>query len=67
MVVNTSFNIRGEPIVRTPEDAVRCFEKTGIDALVIGSYVVTEKRAQGDLARGWAESDALEGVGIDHG
>ncbi len=35
MVVNTSFNIRGEPIVCTPEDALRCFLGTGIDALVL--------------------------------
>jgi len=33
--VNTSFNVRGEPIVCTPEDAFRCFMGTGIDALAI--------------------------------
>jgi carbamoyltransferase len=35
VLVNTSFNVRGEPIVCTPEDAYRCFMRTGIDALVI--------------------------------
>jgi len=40
VVVNTSFNVMGEPIVNTPEDAIRCFQGTGIDALAIGDYVV---------------------------
>jgi carbamoyltransferase len=38
-VLNTSFNIKGEPIVCTPADAVNCFLKTAIDALVIGDYI----------------------------
>ncbi len=42
VVLNTSFNIRGEPIVATPEDALRCFFSTGIDDLVMGSYLVTK-------------------------
>jgi carbamoyltransferase len=37
IVVNTSFNIRGEPIVCTPEDAWRCFMGTGIEVLVVGN------------------------------
>lgn len=40
MLVNTSFNVRGEPIVCTPEDACRCFMRTEIDALVIGNYIL---------------------------
>ncbi|HRI86914.1 MAG TPA: carbamoyltransferase [Candidatus Hydrogenedentes bacterium] len=43
MVLNTSFNIMGEPIVNTPSDAVRCFYGTGMDALVIGDYVLTKQ------------------------
>lgn len=39
-LVNTSFNVRGEPIVCTPEDACRCFLRTNLDALVIGHFVV---------------------------
>ncbi len=39
VVVNTSFNVRGEPIVRTPDDAYRCFMRTEIDALVIGDHL----------------------------
>jgi len=40
VVMNTSFNIRGEPIVTTPEDALRCFFSTGMDDLIIGRYHV---------------------------
>jgi carbamoyltransferase len=40
VVMNTSFNLRGEPIVCTPTDAVRTFYSSGMDALVMGSYVV---------------------------
>jgi carbamoyltransferase len=39
VLVNTSFNVRGEPIVCTPADAYRCFMRTGMDFLVIGDYV----------------------------
>jgi len=44
VLVNTSFNIRGEPIVCTPEDAYRCFQTTDIDILVLEDCVV-DKRA----------------------
>jgi carbamoyltransferase len=40
VIINTSFNVRGEPIVCTPADAVNCFLKTDIDYLMIGSYLV---------------------------
>ena len=40
VVLNTSFNVRGEPIVCTPNEAVRCFYSTGLDALAIGNYLV---------------------------
>ena len=60
VVLNTSFNIRGEPIVCTPEDAYNCFLSTGIDALVIGNCLVTEKPTEVDFERGYARSDALE-------
>ncbi|MEM8574317.1 MAG: carbamoyltransferase [Pseudomonadota bacterium] len=45
VLVNTSFNVRGEPIVCTPEDAFRCFMATELDVLVIGDCVL-EKSAQ---------------------
>jgi carbamoyltransferase len=45
VIVNTSFNVRGEPIVCSPEDAFRCFMRTGLDLLVIGNTVL-QKTAQ---------------------
>ena len=42
MLINTSFNVRGEPIVCSPSDAYRCFMATEIDALVIENFVVTK-------------------------
>ena len=46
VVLNTSFNVRGEPIVRTPDDAYECFATTGIDTLVMHDFVV-EKEPSG--------------------
>jgi carbamoyltransferase len=40
VIVNTSFNVRGEPIVCTPDDAYRCFMRTAMDALVLESFVL---------------------------
>ncbi|RZS30530.1 carbamoyltransferase [Herbihabitans rhizosphaerae] len=40
VLVNTSFNVRGEPIVATPEDAYRCFMRTNIDILVLGDFLL---------------------------
>lgn len=40
ILVNTSFNVRGEPIVQSPEEAYRCFMRTHMDVLVLGSYVL---------------------------
>lgn len=45
VLVNTSFNVRGEPIIRTPDDAYRCFVNTEMDYLVIGNFVL-ERTAQ---------------------
>ncbi len=42
VLVNTSFNVRGEPIVNTPEDAYRCFMRTEMDYLVIGNYLLAK-------------------------
>jgi carbamoyltransferase len=40
VLVNTSFNVRGEPIVCTPEEAYRCFLGTEMDALVVGDFIL---------------------------
>ncbi len=55
VLVNTSFNVRGEPIVCTPEDAYRCFMRTHIDVLVLGPFVL-EKGWQPE----WKESNAWQ-------
>ncbi len=52
MLVNTSFNVRGEPIVCTPEDAYRCFMRTEMDYLVINNYIFVK-----DKQPAWAEKD----------
>jgi carbamoyltransferase len=43
IIVNTSFNVRGEPIVCTPDDAYRCFMRTEMDYLVLGNYLLDKK------------------------
>jgi carbamoyltransferase len=43
VIINTSFNVRGEPIVCTPEDAYRCFMRTEMDYLVLGSFILAKK------------------------
>jgi carbamoyltransferase len=42
IIINTSFNVRGEPIVCTPDDAIRCFLTTDIDYLVIDNYIISK-------------------------
>lgn len=43
VIVNTSFNVRGEPIICTPEDAYRCFMRTEMDYLVVGNFIFNKK------------------------
>ena len=52
VIVNTSFNVRGEPIICTPEDAYRCFMRTEMDFLVVGNYVFDKKQQPA-----WKETD----------
>jgi carbamoyltransferase len=60
VIVNTSFNVKDEPIVCTPEDAYRCFMKTGMDVLVLESYLVTKPMGvRGPEAPGVAAASAL--------
>jgi len=42
VIVNTSFNVRGEPIVCTPDDAYRCFMRTEMDTLVLENFVLNK-------------------------
>lgn len=61
MVVNTSFNVRGEPIVCTPADGYRCFMRTDMDVLVLGN-VVLYKEEQPEFQEGtdWREQYELD-------
>ena len=56
VIVNTSFNIRGEPIVCTPADAFRCFMGTDLDCLAIGNCFLRKTEQDPSLKRGYAES-----------
>ena len=49
VLINTSFNVRGEPIVCTPEDAFRCFVFTNIDYLVLGSFLIDKTDISDDI------------------
>ena len=51
VVINTSFNVRGEPIVCTPEDAFNCFMGTNIDILVIGNYFLSKANQRPELKK----------------
>jgi carbamoyltransferase len=61
VIVNTSFNVRGEPMVCTPGDAYRCFARTNMDFLVLGSWVV-DKAEQNlpPLDESWMKEFALD-------
>jgi carbamoyltransferase len=60
VILNTSFNVRGEPIVTTPENAYNTFVKTGIDVLVMGRFMLQHKDQAVDFERGMRESVDLE-------
>jgi carbamoyltransferase len=61
VIVNTSFNVRGEPIVCTPEDAYRCFMRTDMDALVLENFIL-EKVEQAPLVEdeSWRKEFVLD-------
>jgi carbamoyltransferase len=42
VLLNTSFNVKGQPIVNTPEEAIKCFQSTAIESLVIGDYILSK-------------------------
>jgi len=44
VIINTSFNVRGEPIVESPKDAINCFLHTQMDYLVLGNYLLRKDR-----------------------
>ena len=60
VVVNTSFNVRGEPIVCTPTDAFKCFMGTELDVLAIGNYLLFKNDQNPELAENYKEKYELD-------
>jgi carbamoyltransferase len=60
VLVNTSFNVRSEPIVCTPEDAFRCFMGTEIDLLVVGNAVLNKEEQSRDLQKDYKDDFELD-------
>ena len=60
VVVNTSFNVRGEPIVCTPEDAFRCFMGTELDVLVVGNCVLKKEQQDKAMIEDYKEKYELD-------
>jgi carbamoyltransferase len=60
VVVNTSFNVRGEPIVCTPEDAFKCFMGTELDVLVVGNCILTKEEQDSLLLESYKEKYKLD-------
>ena len=60
VLVNTSFNVRGEPIVNTPTDAFNCFMGTNLDKLVIGNYYLDKKKQDPRLKKDYSNQFKLD-------
>ena len=61
IIINTSFNVRGEPIVCTPEDAYRCFMRTEMDVLVLGSWILNkDEQPEWHEKNNWRDEYALD-------
>ena len=61
VIINTSFNVRGEPIVCTPADAYRCFMRTNMDDLVVGPFLMAKPdQPPWDEAGDWRKEFALD-------
>jgi carbamoyltransferase len=60
VLVNTSFNVRGEPIVCTPEDAFRCFMGNELDVLVVGNCVLRKSEQNPDLKQDYSSAFDLD-------
>jgi carbamoyltransferase len=60
ILINTSFNVRGEPIVNTPLDAFNCFMGTDLDKLVIGNCYLTKKEQDKSLKQNYETNFILD-------
>ena len=60
VIINTSFNVRGEPIVNTPTDAFNCFMGTELDYLVIGNCILDKKKQNPNLKKDYTKEFELD-------
>ena len=60
LIVNTSFNVRGEPIVCTPKDAFKCFMGTDLDVLALGNFLLIKEQQDITLKKNYEESYELD-------
>jgi len=60
LVVNTSFNVRGEPIICSPTDAFKCFMGTGLDGLAVGNYMLFKDEQDENLKEDYTERYELD-------
>jgi carbamoyltransferase len=60
VLVNTSFNVRGEPIVCTPEDAFRCFMGNELDLLAVGNCILRKSEQYPSLKRDYSSAFDLD-------
>jgi len=60
VIVNTSFNVRGEPIVCTPEDAFKCFMGTGLDVLIVGNCILRKEQQDESLVEDYKDRYELD-------
>ena len=60
VLVNTSFNVRGEPIVNSPTDAFNCFMGTELDYLVIGNCILEKSQQDPNLKKNYSEEFDLD-------
>ena len=65
VLVNTSFNVRGEPIVHSPQDAIRVFRRTHMDALAIGPFVLTKAMLPEPERQPFTANQIAETYGLD--
>ncbi|MCG7498652.1 hypothetical protein MHO82_17430 [Vibrio sp. Of7-15] len=61
-VLNTSFNVKGEPVVHSPSDAIRCFFSTGLDYVVIGNLIFSKQRDYSEIKAIEEELKSVEAV-----
>ena len=60
LLINTSFNVRGEPIICSPTDAFKCFMGTVLDMLAVGTYLLTKDEQDESLKENYEERYELD-------